>query len=195
MVSPALPADRPEAKLSTKSQEIELLPSPTATGRSELISFWARAAGIPLIIILQLAFLGIFAFRMKLGMDLQKLSGSIAEKEQVLAEASDFEQTFLKTQRKLEQIAEIQAELCVSCAIETLNKIKPAAVVLTTTNLEGEKLQLVAETPQGLTFATFVANILKEEGIREALITSGSLNREGDFVFTIELGLDKEKLR
>ena len=119
----------------------------------------------------------------------------MAEKEKVVAEASDFEQTFLRTQRKLEQIRLVRKGLCVSCAIETLNRIKPPAVTLITVVFEGEKLQLIAETPQGLSFANFVANILKEEGVREALLTSGNLNRDGDFVFAMQLGLDKEKLR
>ena len=180
---------------ATAKESIELLPPLTKTGKAKVISFWARTAGIPLIIILQLTFLGVFAFRAKLGMDLLKLSTSVVEKEKIVADAADFEQTFRKTQRKLEQIAQVGNELCVSCAIETLNKIKPAAVVLNTLSLEGEKIQLIAETPQGLTFATFVANIIEEEGIREALITSGSLNREGNFVFTMELVMDKDKIK
>ncbi|OGC38247.1 hypothetical protein A2V54_03325 [candidate division WWE3 bacterium RBG_19FT_COMBO_53_11] len=180
------PAERPG---------IELLSPTTSTGKSKLISFWARTIGIPLIIVLQLSFLGIFAFRAKLETDLRKLSASVAEKEKVVAEASDFEQTFLRTQRKLEQIRLVRKGLCVSCAIETLNRIKPPAVTLITVVFEGEKLQLIAETPQGLSFANFVANILKEEGVREALLTSGNLNRDGDFVFAMQLGLDKEKLR
>ncbi|HLD96585.1 MAG TPA: hypothetical protein VI794_02635 [Patescibacteria group bacterium] len=184
-----------EPSPSTAKEGIELLSPLTKTGKAKVISFWARTAGIPLIIILQLAFLGIFAFRAKLGMDLQKLALSVGEKEKVVADAADFEQTFRKTQRKLGQIALVRDGLCVSCAIETLNRIKPAAVVLNTLSLEGEKMQLIAETPQGLTFATFVANIIKEEGIREALITSGSLNREGNFVFTMELVLDKDNIK
>ncbi|KRT67778.1 MAG: hypothetical protein XU08_C0001G0188 [candidate division WWE3 bacterium CSP1-7] len=180
---------------STAKESIELLPPLTKTGKAKVISFWARTAGIPLIIILQLTFLGIFSFRAKLGMDLLKLSTSVVEKEKIVADAADFEQTFRKTQRKLEQIAQVGNGLCVSCTIETLNKIKPAAVILNTLSLEGEKIQLIAETPQGLTFATFVTNIIKDEGIREALITSGSLNREGNFVFTMELVMDKDKIK
>ena len=180
---------------ATAKESIELLPPLTKTGKVKVISFWARTAGIPLIIILQLTFLGIFSFRAKLGMDLLKLSTSVVEKEKIVADAADFEQTFRKTQRKLEQIAQVGNGLCVSCTIETLNKIKPAAVILNTLSLEGEKIQLIAETPQGLTFATFVTNIIKDEGIREALITSGSLNREGNFVFTMELVMDKDKIK
>jgi len=183
------------APASSAARRIELLSPSAPTGKTKLISFWARTAGIPLILFLQLAFLGIFAFRAKLETDLVKLSASVAEKEKVVAEARDFEQTFLRTQRKLEQIRLARKGLCVSCAIETLNKIKPAAVTFTAVILEGEKLQLIAETPQGLSFANFVANILKEEGIREALLTSGNLNRDGDFVFAMQLVLDKEKLR
>lgn len=183
------------SKPSPARRRIELLSPSTPTGRAKLISFWARTVGIPLIIVLQLVFLGIFAMRVKLEADLRQLSASVADKERVVAEAHDFEQTFRHTQIKLDQVAKIRAELCVSCALETLNKIKPAEITFTTTRLEGEKFELIAETPKGLSFAAFVANILEEGGIREALLTSGSLNREGNFVFTMELVLDKDKIR
>ncbi|MEX0888130.1 MAG: hypothetical protein WD940_00635 [Patescibacteria group bacterium] len=183
------------SKTPPARRRIELLPPPAQTGKVKLISFWARTVGIPLIIGLQIVFLGIFALRAKLELDLRRLTASIAEKEAVVTEAQDFEQTFRRTQIKLDQIAKVQAELCVSCAMETLNKIKPAGIVFTTARLEGEKLELIAETPQGISFAAFVANILEEEGINEALLTSGSLNRGGNFVFTMELVLDKDKIR
>jgi len=133
--------------------------------------------------------------RLKLEADLHRLAASIADKEKVVAAASDFDQTFRRAQLKLEQVAEVRAELCVSCAFETLKRIQPAGIAFTSTRLEGEVLELTAETPRGAAFATFVANILKEEGIREALITSGALNRDGDFVFTMKLVLDKEKIQ
>lgn len=174
---------------------IELLPPSAPTGKARLISFWARTIGIPLIIFLQLVFIGIFGLRVKLEMDLRQLSASVAEKEKIVAAASDFEQTFRHAQLKLEQVERVRAGLCVSCAFEVLNKIKPAEITFNTTRLEGEKFELVAETPKGSSFANFVANVLKEDGIREALLTSGSLNREGNFVFTMEFVLDKDKIK
>ncbi len=178
-----------------ESRGIELLPASPATGRSKVISFWARTAGILLIIFLQLAFLAIFAFRVKLETDLKKLSASLAEKEKVVAEASDFEETFRRTQLKLEKIAQVRQELCYSCTIQKLGEIKPAEIVITNLKLEGEKVEVVAETPPGTSFAVFVANIFKEKGILEAALTSGVLNQEGNFVFTLELALDKKELR
>uniref|UniRef100_A0A831Z2U7 PilN domain-containing protein n=1 Tax=candidate division WWE3 bacterium TaxID=2053526 RepID=A0A831Z2U7_UNCKA len=180
---------------STERRGIELLPPVTPTGRGKLISLWARRAGIPLIIFFQLAFLTVLGFRLKLEADLQKLAASLVEKEKVVAEARSFEETFRRTQRKLEKIGQIRQELCYSCTIQKLNEIKPSEVTLTNLHLENEKLEVVAETPQGITFAIFADSIIREEWIREAVLTSGNLNREGNFVFTIELGVDKKGLR
>jgi len=176
-------------------REIELLPTPPPTGRSKIVSFWARTIGIPLILGLQLAFLGVFAFRAKLEFDLRTLSSSVKEKEETLAESADFEETFRNAQLKLETIDEIGQKLCYSCTIRKLDEIKPAAVTLTNYSFENEKLSLIAETPPGIFFGSFVSNIIQEKGIKEAAVTSGSLNREGNFVFTMELVLDKDNLR
>lgn len=178
-----------------ESRGIELLPTPPPTGRSKIISFWARTIGIPLILGLQLAFLGIFAFRAKLELDLRTLSASVNEKEAVLSESADFEDTFHRAQLKLETIGEVQQKLCYSCTIRTLNKIKPAVVTLTNLSLENEKLTVTAETPPGTSFGIFVTNIIKEKGIKEAVVTSGNRSREGNFVFIMELALDRENLR
>jgi len=178
-----------------ETQGIELLPTSPPTGRNKIISFWARTVGIPLVVALQLLFLATLAFRIKLELDLRALSASVEEKEAVLAESAGFEEIFRRTQLKLETIATIKQKLCYSCTIQTLDAIKPPLVSLTSLNLEKEKLVLTAETPPGPSFGIFVANILKEPGIKEAAITSGSRTREGDFVFTAELALDREKLR
>lgn len=180
------PAERPG---------IELLSTSTPTGRGKVISFWARTAGIPLIIFLQLTFLTIFAFRVKLETDLKNLSISLTEKEKVVAEGSSFEETFRNTQLKLEKIAQVRQELCYSCAIQKLDQIKPSEVAITNRRLEGETLEVTAETPQGTSFAAFVVHIVKERGIREAILTSGVLNPDGNFAFTMELALDKKGLR
>jgi len=174
---------------------IELLSTSTPTGKSRAISFWARTAGIPLIIFLQLAFLSIFAFRAKLEMDLKSLTASLAEKEKIVAGASEFEEDFRQAQLKLEKITQVRQELCYSCAIEKLSEIKPAGVIIINRKLEGNKLEIVAESPQGASFPAFVANIFTEKAIRQASLTSGALSREGRFVFTLELTLDKEELR
>lgn len=180
------PAERPG---------IELLSTSTPTGRGKVISFWARTAGIPLIIFLQLTFLTIFAFRVKLETDLKNLSMSLAEKEKVVAGGSSFEETFRNTQLKLDKIEQVRQELCYSCAIQKLDQIRPSEVVITNRHLEGERLEVTAETPQGTSFAAFVVNIFKERGIREAVLTSGVLNPDGNFAFTMELVLDKKALR
>lgn len=178
-----------------ESRGIELLPTAPPTGRSKIVSFWARTVGIPLIIVLQLTFLVIFAFRVKLELDLRSLSTSVGEKEAVLAQSADFEETFRRTQLKLETVTEVRQKLCYSCTVRTLNEIKPAVVTITNLSIEDEKLALVAETPPGTSFGLFIANIVKEEGIREAAVTSGRVNRLGNFVFTIELALNRESLR
>lgn len=174
---------------------IELLPISPPTGRSKIVSFWARTIGIPLILGLQLVFLGAFAFRAKLELDLRVLSSSVKEKEQTLAASTDLEEIFRSTQLKLETIHEVKQKLCYSCTIRKLNEIKPAAVVLTSHSFENEKLSLTAETPPGVFFGSFVSNIVQEKGVQEAALTSGSLNREGNFIFTMELVLDKDNLR
>ncbi len=178
-----------------ESRGIELLSPSAPTGRSKIVSFWARTVGIPLILILQLAFLGILAFRVKLELDLHTLSASTGEKEAVLTESAEFENIFRKTQLKLETIEAAKQELCYSCTLQKLDVLKPPPVTITNLSLENEKLTITAETPQGTSFGTFAANIIEEDWIREAAVTSGSLNREGNFVFTMELAVEKEKVR
>lgn len=174
---------------------IELLPPTSGGGRSKVISFWARTVGIPLILVLQLFFLGVLAFRVKLELDLRTLSSSVKEKEQILTESADFESTVRKTQLKLETIGQVRQSLCYSCAISKLNQLKPPTVTITNLTLKNSELDLTAETPRGLSFALFSANILKEDWINGASITAGSLSQDGNFVFTMELGLVKEKLQ
>lgn len=173
---------------------IELLPPFIPTGREKIISFWARTIGIPLIIGLQLLFLGLFAFRVKLEIDLRQLAAAVGEKETTQAQAALFEKLFRNTQTKLESIAQSKEELCASCTFEKIYSIKPVLVDITTLALQKEKLNLSAATPQGTSFALFITRILEEDWIRGASLVSGSLNQEGNFSFTLELVIDKEKL-
>lgn len=184
-----------KSSLSPEARGIELLPPPTPTGRSKLIAFWARTIGIPLIIGLQLLFLGLFAFRIGLERDLRLLAASVEEKEETLAEAAFSEESFREAQLRLETIERIKKGLCYSCAIKKVEELKPDEITLATILLEGGKLSFSAQTPKGTSFAAFAAEILDEEAIREASITSGILDQEGNFTFTMELVLDEEKIK
>jgi len=107
------------APASSAARRIELLSPSAPTGKTKLISFWARTAGIPLILFLQLAFLGIFAFRAKLETDLVKLSASVAEKEKVVAEARDGFQAVADAERTSPRVAVLDAHLPSSDGIQT----------------------------------------------------------------------------
>ncbi|NIT03747.1 hypothetical protein GTO10_02325 [Candidatus Saccharibacteria bacterium] len=175
-------------------QAIELLPKAPPSGRSAAVLFWARGLGIPLIIALQLIFFGILAFRVKLELDLRSLATTVQEKEAVLAQTEEFENTFLDMQKRLELISRSKLELCHSCAIRTLENLTPQGVILTGISLEGTKLELSAQTSKGGDFASFVANILEDEAVAEAAILTGGLDAEGKFIFTMELILEKGEL-
>lgn len=174
---------------------IEFLPVVTPTGWGRIVSLWAKMIGIPLIIGLELTFLLLFAFLAKLELDLRLLDFSVKEKERLVASAAPFEKRFRDTQIKLETIGAARQEICSSCALALLYKIKPVLVRFTTISLNQEKLALSGETPAGTSFALFVSRILAEKAVREAALTSGSLTSEGNFIFLMELILDKEKLR
>jgi len=176
-------------------QGIELLPKPTPSGKSVVISFWAKTVGTSLIIGLQLLFLVIFTFRAKLEADLRTLAVSVEEKEAILSQSEEFERAFRNTQKRLELIDKSQLELCYSYTIKKLETLTPSGVTITSISLEKEALVLSAETLKGISFATFVAKIIEEEAIQEASITSGNLDKEGKFAFIMELGLNKDKLR
>lgn len=178
-----------------EKQGIELLSKPAPSEKSTVISFWAKTVGVSLIIGLQLLFLGIFTFRIKLEADLRTLVASVEEKEAILSQSEEFERAFRNTQKRLDLIDKSQLELRYSHTVKKLKTLTPSGVTITSISLEKEALALSAETLKGTSFATFVAKILEEEAIQEASITSGNLDKEGKFAFTMELSLNKDKLR
>ncbi len=178
-----------------ESTGIELLPKTPPSGRSRIIEFWGKTIGIPLIIVLQLLSLGMFAFRAKLETDLRNLYPSIEDKEEVVAQSLEFEEVFLDTQQRLNLIAKSKLELCYSCAIKKLEALAPSEVTLTQIKISGTAVEISAKTPKGISFAAFIANILEEDAIKEALLTSGNLNQDGEFLFALNLTLDKTKLQ
>lgn len=173
---------------------IELLPKPVSTGRTAAISFWARAVGIPLIIILQLLFLSVLAFRIKLEVDLSVLAESVAQKERILEQSAEFARAFLETQDRLALLRQVSHEICSACAFQTVEGLAPAGVEITSLILREEQAEVSARAAQGAPFAAFVANILEEEAVRRAAIVSGGLDQSGNFVFAIELTLDREEV-
>lgn len=176
-------------------KEIELIPQAAPGGRGAVLSFWAKAVGIPLIAILQLLFLSVFAFRLKIELDLRSLAASVDEKEAILEQSADFETAFRDTQARLNLIAATEQEFCYSCAIQKINALTPIDVALTSVTLSAQTASVSAEAPQGIAFASFVANILEEDTVQEASITSGAIDQDGNFVFSLELTLDREKLK
>lgn len=178
-----------------EKQGIELLSKPAPSEKSTVISFWAKTVGVSLIIGLQLLFLGIFTFRIKLEADLRTLVASVEEKEAILSQSEEFERAFRNTQKRLDLIDKSQLELRYSHTVKKLKTLTPSGVTITSISLEKEALALSAETLKGTSFTTFVAKILEEEAIQEASITSGNLDKEGKFAFTMELSLNKDKLR
>ena len=174
-------------------KRIELLPKPEP--EKEVPQLWVRRLGIPLIIGMLLVFLGFFAFRAKLELDLRVLNSSITERETALAREQTFEETFRNTQRKLDMVALVKQELCFSCAVDKFEDLRPAKVTTTSFFIQGETMQVTAETKQGPVFATFLANIIADDTVKEAAIVSGRLDQDGNFIFGMELVVDKEKLQ
>jgi len=173
---------------------IELLPKPVSTGRTAALSFWARAVGIPLVIILQLIFLSVLAFRVKIESDLSVLAESAAQKEEILEHSAGFEQAFLDTQDRLDLRRQISGKICYACADAQVKALAPAGVEITSLLIENDRTELSARAAQGAPFAVFVGNILKEDAVRSAAIVSGGLDRSGNFVFAMELTLDSGKV-
>ncbi|MEX1061576.1 MAG: hypothetical protein WEC39_00455 [Patescibacteria group bacterium] len=169
---------------------IELLPALPSVGRAGALTFWARAVGIPLILILQLISLSVLAFRFKVEGDLKDLSASVAQKEAVLAQSQELENFLLDTQARLNLVKQVNATLCYSCSLTAVSALAPASVKINSFILENEQIELSAQAARGSGFATFVANILGEKIIKEAAITSGGLDRTGNFIFAMELALD-----
>ncbi len=175
--------------------KIELLPKKPPPKAKAVVVSVARLIGIPFIILIQTIFLILLGFHLKLEQDLTTLSSSIGRKEGVLAQAAETETLFRSTQSKLEIIATIREGFCYSCAFKVIKRITPPLVTLTGASLKEESLSFTADTPQGLAFARFVTNLLEEESVEEAAITSGILNEKEQLTFTMELSFNKEKLK
>lgn len=173
---------------------IELLEKPQPLITEKAAAATAQTFGVPLILLIQAVFLILLGFNFKLHRDIKALSASVADKEGVLAQAQDLENLFLTTQRKLDTIASVRSTLCYPCAFRVLTGVTPALVDINSISLEAEKLTLAADTSHGASFALFVSNLIQEEAIDKAAITSGNLSAEGKFAFTMELVLNKEKV-
>lgn len=173
---------------------IELLKKAPPSKLKKAAATITKVVGIPLIIGIQIIFLALIGFYFKLNRDLTALSASVAEKEAALTQAEELETLLRATQNKLKVIATVKEALCYPCVLETLEEITPALISFTTASLEEEKFSFAAETFHGPSFALFVANLLGEEAVKEAAITSGSLGEEGRFSFTMELLFSKEKV-
>lgn len=173
---------------------IELLPKIKPTRGEKALTLWTQKVGVPFIVGIQLIFLLLLGLQLPLRYGLTTLLASVKEKEILLEYASETETLYRATQTKLAKIAEVKTTLCYSCAVKKVEAITPSAISLTSLTAEEEKITLTAETFQGLLFATYLSNIIKEEAIQAAAITSGSLSPEGLFSFTIELYFDKKEL-
>jgi len=174
---------------------IELLPEAPPNGKSKIVSSWGKTIGIPIFVVLQVLSFAIFGFRAKLEIDLNRLSSSIEKKEAIIAQSAEFEEVFKDTQKRLSLIAQSKLTLCYSCATEKLEEITPSEVTLIQIQIVGDEVGVSAKTKKGTAFATFLAKILQEDTVSEALLTSGNLNEEGEFIFALNLVFDKGKLR
>ena len=171
---------------------IELLPAPVSSGRAGALTFWARAVGFPLILILQFISLSVLAFRFKVELDLKALSSSVSQKEEILSQSQELENFLLDTQARLNLVKQANQTLCSSCSLKTVSALAPSQVRIKSFILENYQIDLSAEAERGGGFATFVTNILGEKTIKEAAITSGGLDRTGSFIFALELTIDPE---
>lgn len=177
-----------------KKRGVELLPEIKPTRRGKALALWTQKAAVPFITGIQIVFLLLLILQLPLRYGLTTLSASVEEKEMLLEYSSETELLHRTTQTKLAKIAEVKTTLCYSCALKKVEAITPSAISLTSLSVEEEKITLAAETYQGLLFATYLSNIIEEEAIEAAAITSGSLGSEGVFSFTMELYFDKKKL-
>lgn len=174
---------------------VELLPKIKPTEWEKTLTFWAERGAISFIAVIQILFLLLLVLQLPLRLSLATLSASVKEHETLLDYASETETLYRTTQTKLAKIVEVRETLCHSCALKKVEALIPTGVSITSFTIEGEKFTLSAETYLGPLFASFLSKIIEEEAIKEAAITSGSLDEEGLFTFTIELDLDKEKVR
>lgn len=173
---------------------IELLPKAPPTGWEKLFSFWVRRIGLPLLLSLQIFFLLLFAAWAKLELDLKSLDTSTRQKEETLAKEADFEKTFRDAQAKLNEVAEVKQDLCDSCAIAVLYRLKTPAVQINYLSLEGETMTVSAKTSEATAFVLLIDKILKEEAITQAAVTNGVVNSDGQFSFSMELTFNKGKI-
>jgi len=174
---------------------IEFLPKVKPPTAEKIATTVVKTVGVPFIILTQIIFLTLLGLHLKLNQDLTTLSASISKQETDLAQAEEIEDLLRSTQSKLQMIATVKEELCYSCALRTFEKITPPRIILTEASLTEEGLSFAAETTHGPSFALLMVNLLEEEAIKEAAITSGSLGKEKLFTFTIELLFNKEKVR
>jgi len=180
-----------------ETEGIELLPEVPPAVSEKVLAGLIKAA-VPIAVGVQLLFLLLLGLNLKLDQDLTTLAASVAEKEMALADGEELEDDFRSTQAKLETIAAVKDELCYSCVIQALEEITPPLVTVTTADLTADwshggngRIALAAKTSHGQSFILFVTNLLNEEAIKEAAITSGNLNKEGYFIFSMELLFDK----
>src|SRR3989338_8484125 len=182
-------------KLPPKRLGIELLPPATPAGWEKFFIFWAKRIGIPLLIALELLFLILSSFRASLELNLRALDVSVREKEGALAAEAEFEQQFRNVQAKLAIMSQVQDDLCSSCAIDKLYSLKTATTTINSISIKEDELTISAQTSQAIDFSLFVDRILKDESIKEAAITGGALNAEGQFSFTMGLVLDRQMIK
>lgn len=174
---------------------VELLPKIKPAGWEKTLTLWAEKGAIPFIATIQILFLLLLVLQLPLRFSLTTLSASVKEHETLLEYKGEAETLYRTTQIKLAKIAEVHETLCHSCALRKVEALVPTGISITSLTIEGEKFTLSAETYHGPLFASFLSKIIEEEAVKTAAITSGSLNEEGLFTFTLELYLDKEKVK
>ena len=168
-------------------KEIELLEETPTSNIEKIATTTIKKVGIPLAIIIEIAFLSLAIVSYKLNQDLEKLSEEVARSEDVLSQMGETRETLTKTQQKLRTIASAKELFCYPCAIRKIEELTTSLSRMEDVLITDGEVQLSAEAPPGPNFAYFISGLLEEESIKEVVLTSGRLNKEGVFTFTINL--------
>lgn len=161
---------------------------------SEQLLSWALSYGRYIIIITQITVLSVFFMRFKLDRDHTDLKESVSQKQAIIESISDLETEIRSTQQKLSDIAKISNnQHSIPHILTYLQDNTPTDTVYKTLSISGERIYLVASTPNLKSFSYLLMQLQMEDRFREVTLEDIGRRTDGMLEFRISAKINTQK--
>ncbi|MEA3355454.1 MAG: PilN domain-containing protein [Patescibacteria group bacterium] len=179
--------------MAAQKKQINLLPKDKwEVGIVGKLLKWALNIGRYVVVFTELIVISAFLFRFSLDRKLTDLRKEMKQKQEVVVFYEDFESSFRKIQKQLENIKETNASsVDVESILLNISQITPIDTVYSRINIVAEEVSLEGETLSEIGLATLLAKAQENKKFSEVVLESVASATEKNQVikFRMTLGL------